>query len=653
MSNFIYNSNDFTLTDKELGQGIFGAVRTAICKENGSEYAVKLLKVEDNTDDDEQIHLIFAASTYSALNHPSIVTIYGINFRSIIDLHKYQPTILIQYIQNGSLKQIYEKVKKNDIPGYWNTTTKYICILGISIAMLYLHNNEIMHLDLKPENILFDENYYPLVCDIGLYFCLPKLFTKAMENDIGTIIYMPPEMLNENKYSPSVDVYSFSILAYEILTEKVPFLEQGQNISPKELIQKITSGVRPTFTDNIPLKMQELMSLCWSENELERPSFDQIVSQLISDTSFAPDGVDFELVNNYLEKIDHPKIQIKKDLPQFIDQDKSLLLAKLQMNVTPDSFKEKINLLNSISVEGFVCDVCFNYSGDCFAFSDNKHVFILSTNNCEFITSFAIPNPQNDRDFAVRTIRFSSDSKYLAFNGPENNVLVYSVYNHQIICDLKNQHSTKLSQVLFSNDSSKLYSSSFDNCLCIWDLNSMSLLIKRLLKTKKVGIFYNNQDMITSLSLLNDKKSVLVAFMSGEVHIYDQMLSEKIYSFNANEQHMYNVSVSRFGNLISSSSSNKTTNILELKQDGSAELKKKLVGHNDIVLSACFSINEKICFTAGKDETIKVWNYENGECLCTIQAHNNTIFKVEHHPSQKIFVSSSGDGSVCLWSYNF
>ena len=90
--------------------------------------------------------------------------------------------------------------------------------------MRHLHANNIIHRDIKPENVVLDNNYFPCICDFSLSRFLPK----SMENSlhfsltatVGTPIYMPPELLRgENNYNSSVYVYSFAILAYEIMTK--------------------------------------------------------------------------------------------------------------------------------------------------------------------------------------------------------------------------------------------------------------------------------------------------------------------------------------------------------------------------------------------------------------------------------------------------
>ena len=91
--------------------------------------------------------------------------------------------------------------------------------------MRYLHEHQIIHHDLKPQNILIDSEFYPRVCDFGQSRCFSEAFSKSMQllitGKISTPLYMAPELYNDDdiqQYGPSVDVYAFAILAYEVVT---------------------------------------------------------------------------------------------------------------------------------------------------------------------------------------------------------------------------------------------------------------------------------------------------------------------------------------------------------------------------------------------------------------------------------------------------
>lgn len=312
--NIFFNSNDYTTTDKKIKNGTFGTVHIINNKFDHLEYCAKFLHIEENTDQNEETILIQEFYTQSTLIHPSIVKILGINFRSIIDLTRYQPIILTKYYKNGSLRDIFEKRKRNINDENWTITKRYIFILGVVDAMKYIHDHDILHIDLKPENILIDENYFPKVCDFGLSICFPKLYYQSMKSNLNNSFYLPPEMILDNGYGKGVDVYAFSMIAYELLTDKEPYFDlQNNNKNPslEDLWKRICQGTRPKFTENVPEKMIKLISQCWSQNPEERPSFSDIFQQLTSDLSFYPDEINREEIHEYISKVlNQPNVQI-------------------------------------------------------------------------------------------------------------------------------------------------------------------------------------------------------------------------------------------------------------------------------------------------------------------------------------------------------
>lgn len=269
------------------------------------------MQSENGFDGPDQMLLIRESMLLHKLDHPGIVKFIGINFKSLTNPDALEPSIITEYLPNGSLREILDNEKKSNADYNWTPTKKYIFLLGIAHAMRYLHSHNIIHRDLKPQNILADIDFYPRICDFGLTRCFPGSITNiSMTKEIGTPLYMAPELLKgDSHYNSSVDVYAFSILAYEIVTGKSPYFELGK-LTPFKLINKVTKGYRPKFTKNMTKKMKTLLSRCWDENTSERPTFDEIYKLLSTDFSFIDEEVDEDEINHYIEDIEN---ECKKD----------------------------------------------------------------------------------------------------------------------------------------------------------------------------------------------------------------------------------------------------------------------------------------------------------------------------------------------------
>ena len=299
-----YNTTDYKFQKEKLGDGTSGSVCILKSSKKNKKYVAKILATDD-FNGIQQMELIQQSSKFHQLSHPSIVKFIGINFQSLTDTKKFEPTIISEYCPQGSLKIILENEKKGVIDENWNPTKKCISLIGISDALRYLHANGINHRNLKPENILFRNDFYPRVSDFGISDFQSNCLTKKGEIMIDTVLYKCPEFYQDEYISsPGVDAYAFGMLAYEITTGKVPFEELGESIKYNDFYGKISSGYRPKFPKNVTKKMQKLISRCWNANIEERPSFEEISSELTKNHSkYFNEKLDENEINRFIRKL--------------------------------------------------------------------------------------------------------------------------------------------------------------------------------------------------------------------------------------------------------------------------------------------------------------------------------------------------------------
>ena len=126
-----------------------------------------------------------------------------------------------------------------------------------------------------------------ILCDIVISASMLTLFVTRFSffSFSSQPLWMSPEMIRNDAYGEGSDVYSFSIILWEMYTRKIPYRELGLN--PSHLVVKVVKEhLRPPIPKQCPKPYRQLMERCWNPAPEKRPTFAQILKTL---ESFAND----------------------------------------------------------------------------------------------------------------------------------------------------------------------------------------------------------------------------------------------------------------------------------------------------------------------------------------------------------------------------
>lgn len=203
------------------------------------------------------------------LHHPNIIRFYG----AIYNDHPRTHCLVLEYCDCGDLS-IALKMEQLPKNFFERAAT------SMANGMAYLHTKNILHRDIKPGNILVHGDlvggdFMVKLTDFGL-----ATMTKSDEEhtaETGTYRWMAPEVIRHESYSYEADVYSFSIVVWQLLTREVPFHGYSQ-------VQAATmvalDHARPPFPHGIPDLVRSLISEGWDKTPKARPSFEDIAKRL-------------------------------------------------------------------------------------------------------------------------------------------------------------------------------------------------------------------------------------------------------------------------------------------------------------------------------------------------------------------------------------
>lgn len=245
--------------------------------------------------------------TLSSCNHPAIIKFIG-----FAEEDQRNGNIYLKEAVKGSLENIIIKENnvmengkyKNKFIPFCDNTQKLIIAYGVSCAMEYLHSKNVIHRDLKPGNILLDEFFFPYITDFGTSKIADDIrLTNTISQTTATI--MPPEfLLDYLKYGrePSIDVYSFAIFLYNLLTE----LQAYPNLTELKIYDRVIKNVRPEFPNDdnniISEQWKKLINECWDENPQKRPSFSEICDRL-EGPEFLTNKIDQQRFEKYRQMV--------------------------------------------------------------------------------------------------------------------------------------------------------------------------------------------------------------------------------------------------------------------------------------------------------------------------------------------------------------
>ncbi len=242
---------------EELGSGGGGKVFKVIKKEL---YALKEMNTK-NAKTTEFKQFIKEYEIMSMLEHANILKTYGIFLSDSTN----PPSILLEFCPQN-LQNFIEDNK------YSNKNEELVKIIyQIAEGMKYIHFKKVIHRDLKPTNIMIMSDGTVKICDFGI----SKLMTieeQTMTRGVGSQKFMAPEIINEEDYyDEKVDVYSFGVLLFFIMTG---------GLLPKIRMFDILKGKKAEIPSSFTELSKKLINDCWNFEAKDRPSFKDIIEEM-------------------------------------------------------------------------------------------------------------------------------------------------------------------------------------------------------------------------------------------------------------------------------------------------------------------------------------------------------------------------------------
>jgi serine/threonine protein kinase len=251
-----------------LGSGGMGEVYRARDTRLGREAALKVLPEALVADAERRERFDREARAVAALNHPNIVTIYGVE--------EIGPSAVL------AMELVDGRPLSDSIPGGGMPIGRLLQLaIQLADAVSAAHSRGIIHRDLKPANIMVTSEGRVKVLDFGLAKLRPeaeaadaatRMASSVVTGEgriLGTIAYMSPEQAEGKTVDHRSDIFSLGIVLYEMSTGQPPFTGDS-SLAILSSIMKDTPGSVSDLNPALPPEVGRIVRRCLAKDPEQR-----------------------------------------------------------------------------------------------------------------------------------------------------------------------------------------------------------------------------------------------------------------------------------------------------------------------------------------------------------------------------------------------
>ncbi|OHS95069.1 RAC family serine/threonine-protein kinase like protein [Tritrichomonas foetus] len=267
-----------------IGRGFFGKVSLYQEKKTKNLFAIKSIHKAPLMMDHHTDIILGEINIMKGLYHSPFVVDLKFAFQSATKFY-----IGMEYLPGGDLLTLL-----SNTPNLLTMFDIKLILAQLCLALHHLHMQNLIYRDLKPENVLFRNDGYVKLIDFGLAKILEP-DNQTTSTFCGTPEFVAPEMVKREKYTYSVDWWSFGILAYEMLYKKTPFFDENLN---KIYGRILTSSV--TYPLNADPTAVSFIEMLLAKNPERRGGYEEIIS------------------HEFFNEIDFEKVMKREYKPDFV-----------------------------------------------------------------------------------------------------------------------------------------------------------------------------------------------------------------------------------------------------------------------------------------------------------------------------------------------
>ncbi|XP_054708464.1 serine/threonine-protein kinase Nek4-like [Uloborus diversus] len=251
--------------ERIIGNGSYGNVWLVNSQADKKKYVMKEIKLISMNAVERQ-QAMMEATLLSKCRHKNIIKYKD----AIHDRPRKVLQIVMEYAEGGDLHSAI--VRQKGIPFKEHTVISWF--IQISLALQYIHFQNILHRDLKTQNIFLTLTNFIKIGDFGIARVLQDP-TELATTAIGTPYYLSPEICQRKPYNYKSDMWALGCILFEMSALVHPF----QAFSFPHLLTLILKGKRKELPNHCSPLIAELVDSLLCVNPNNRPSTDDILSR--------------------------------------------------------------------------------------------------------------------------------------------------------------------------------------------------------------------------------------------------------------------------------------------------------------------------------------------------------------------------------------
>lgn len=234
-----------------LGKGGFGEVCACQVRATGKMYACKKLEKKRIKKRKGESMVLIEKNILQKINSKFVVSLaYAYETKDALCL-------VLTIMNGGDLK--FHIYNMGGEPGFDINRARFYAA-EVVCGLEHLHLQGIVYRDCKPENILLDDHGHVRISDLGLAVEITE--GDMVRGRVGTVGYMAPEVIDNEKYTFSPDWFSFGCLLYEMIEGQAPFRARKEKVKREEVDRRVKEDQErysPKFSEDAKGLCQQLL----------------------------------------------------------------------------------------------------------------------------------------------------------------------------------------------------------------------------------------------------------------------------------------------------------------------------------------------------------------------------------------------------------